>query len=134
MASGLISEAPDSLFKAPRLHLGRFWNDFLQIFGQMPRKPRTPRTPAKTRPRSRVRQEWMGSGAASLGGFNGIGAKFVVFASSVCWVLGNLPRLYRVTGHLSLEGLSLASLASVPTSQVINFRSTATIHYTDVQK
>ena len=65
-----------------------------------------------------MRQEWVGGGAPSPGGFNGIGAKLVVLASSVCWVLGNLPRLYRVTGHLPLGGLSLASLASVPTSQV----------------
>ena len=33
-APGTILEAPDSLFKAPRLQLGRFWNDFFQIFGQ----------------------------------------------------------------------------------------------------
>ena len=65
-----------------------------------------------------MRQEWVGGGAPSLGVFNGIGAKLDILASSVCWVLGNLPRLYRVTGHLSLGGLSLASLASVPTSQV----------------
>ena len=65
-----------------------------------------------------MRQEWVGGGAPSLGVFNGIGAKLDVLASSVCWVLGNLPRLYRVTGHLPLGGLSLASLASVPTSQV----------------
>ena len=31
-------EAPDSLFKAPRLQLGRFWNDFFQIFGQNAQK------------------------------------------------------------------------------------------------
>ena len=68
-----------------------------------------------------MRQEWVGGGAPSLGGFNGIGAKLVVLASSVCWVLGNLPRLYRVTGHLPLGGLSLASLASVPTSHVYYF-------------
>ena len=38
MAPGSILEAPDSLFKAPRLHLGRFWNDFFQIFGQNAQK------------------------------------------------------------------------------------------------
>ena len=68
-----------------------------------------------------MRQECVGGGAPPPGGFNGIGAKLVILASSVCWFLGNLPRLYRVAGHLPLGGLSLASLASVPTSQVYEF-------------
>ena len=65
-----------------------------------------------------VLTEWVAGSVPPPGAFNGIGAKLVILASSVCWVLGNLPRLYRVTGHLPLGGLSLASLASVPTSQV----------------
>ena len=70
---------------------------------------------------ARCSRSGVAGGVPPLGAFNGIGAKLVVLASSVCWVLGNLPRLYRVTGHLPLGGLSLASLASVPTSQVFIF-------------
>ena len=118
-APGLDFGGPGARFLRPR---GSIWERsgamFSRFLPRMPRLPRTPRTPAKTRPRSQMRQEWVGGGAPPPGGFNGIGAKLVVLASSVCWVLGNLPRLYRVTGHLPLGGLSLASLASVPTSQV----------------
>ena len=40
---------------------------FSRFLARMPRKPRTPRTPAKTRPRSQMRQEWLGSGAPPQG-------------------------------------------------------------------
>ena len=35
---GSILEAPDSILEAPRLDLGRFWNDFFEIFGQNAKK------------------------------------------------------------------------------------------------
>ena len=37
-APGSILEAPDSIFEAPSLHLGGFWNDFFEIFGQNAKK------------------------------------------------------------------------------------------------
>ena len=50
-------------FEAPRLDLGGFWSIISKFLAKIPRKPRTPRTPAKTRPRSRMHQEWVGDGA-----------------------------------------------------------------------
>ena len=59
---GLLS-IQDCAKNLPRV-LGRFFSRFL---ARMPRKPRTPRTPAKTRPRSQMRQEWVGGGAPPRG-------------------------------------------------------------------
>ena len=35
---GSILEAPDSILEAPKLDLGRFWNDFFEILGQNAKK------------------------------------------------------------------------------------------------
>ena len=55
---------PRTRFLRPR---GSIWEGSGTIssrfLARMPRKPRTPRTPAKTRPRSQMRQEWVGGGA-----------------------------------------------------------------------
>ena len=37
-APGSILEAPGSILEAPRPHLGGFWNDFFEIFGQNAKK------------------------------------------------------------------------------------------------
>ena len=47
-----------------------FWNSFPRNGRFINKTPRTPRTPAKTRPRSQIRQEWVGGGAPPPGGFN----------------------------------------------------------------
>ena len=61
---------PRAPFLRPR---GSIWERsgamFSRFLPRMPRLPRTPRTPAKTRPRSQMRQEWVGGGAPPPGGF-----------------------------------------------------------------
>ena len=72
-ASRLDFGGPGARFLRPR---GSIWERsgamFSRFLPRMPRLPRTPRTPAKTRPRSQMRQEWVGGGAPPPGGFNGI--------------------------------------------------------------
>ena len=48
-APGSILEAPVSIFEAPRLHMGGFWNDFFEIFGQNAKKAKNAQS-AKKKP------------------------------------------------------------------------------------
>ena len=68
-ASGVDFGGPGARFLKPR---GSIWEHsgtmFSRFLPRMPRLPRTPRTPAKTRPRSQMRQEWVGGGAPPPGG------------------------------------------------------------------
>ena len=46
-APGSILEVPGSIFEAPRLHLGGFWNDFFEIFGQNAKKAKNAQSAQK---------------------------------------------------------------------------------------
>ena len=62
-------EAPGSIFEAPRLDLGGFWNDFFDIFGQNTKKAKKRLKPAKQELNHKWPdcQGWVGGGAPPRG-------------------------------------------------------------------
>ena len=57
-------EALDSIFEAPSLDLGGFWNDFFEILGQNAKKAKNAKNAqsAKMLPLNTLSQVWVGGG------------------------------------------------------------------------